>query len=335
MITKQQFDTAADCARGYVTSGNLAMVAIAISEAGGAEKCVAFGAEGREEPGLCDRQFALASISKAITGVLTAILYEQGVLDYEAPVMEYIPEFGTSEARRSIKLGQIFNHSTGLPSRFVDSCVEVDYDPVRMVDLLCTQELSDAPATVSRYSTHTFQIINEAIRRRLGLSMEAALAKYVCGPCGMTATSFYPDAALAMDTIDHPVPQGNAFEALARMEMSGGGLWSTLADLTKLGRAWLTPGKLVSAETLAKTTAIWNPLPVAGDEQTLCRRTLGFNKELRAAFCSQPESGFFHGGATGTLWYMDPERNLVFGFMTNKWNAGNDQAFDVLGCLYE
>jgi CubicO group peptidase (beta-lactamase class C family) len=67
----------------------------------------------------------------------------------------------------------------------------------------------------------------------------------------------------------------------------------------------------------------------------LCRRTLSFNKELRAAFRNQPESGFFHGGATGTLWYMDPERDLVFGFMTNKWNAGNDQAFDVLGCLYE
>ncbi|MHB8996719.1 MAG: serine hydrolase domain-containing protein [Armatimonadota bacterium] len=335
MITKQQFDAAATCARGYVTSGNLAMVAISVSQSGGAEHRVAFGSSGAEEPGLCDRQFALASISKAITGVLTAILYEQGVLDYEASVVDYIPEFGSSEARRSIKLGQIFNHSTGLPSCFADGCAKVDFDPAKMLELLYKQELLDAPGTISRYSTHTFQLISEAIRRRLGLSMEAALRKYVFEPCGMTATSFYPDAALAMDTIDHPVPQGWEFEALQRMEMAGGGLWSTLGDLTKLGRAWLTPGKLVSAETFAKATTVWNPVPVVDSGGVLCRRTLGFNKELRGTFRNQPESGFFHGGATGTLWYMDPERDLVFGFMTNKWNAGNDQAFDVLGRLYE
>ena len=333
MITQQQLDKAAQCARGYVTSGNLAMVAVAISDDEGLRSRVAFGATGDEQPDLCDRQFALASISKAITGVLTAVLYEQGVLDYDALITEYVPEFGTSDARRSIKLGQIFNHSTGMPSRFVDGCAQVDYDPARLLELLCTEQLVDMPGTASRYSTHTFQLINEAIKRRLGLSMEQALQQYVCGPCRMTATSFYPRADLAMEVIDHPVPEGAAYEAIQRMEMSGGGLWSTLDDLTKLGRAWLTPGKLVSAATFAKVTALWNPLPIVDGGGVLCRRTLGFDRAL-GCFPNQPESGFFHGGATGTLWYMDPERDLVYVFLTNRWGASNEQAFDVLGCLY-
>lgn len=332
MVTPQQLDNAAQCAREYVSSGNLAMAAVAASDDEGLRLRVAFGKDGEEYPDLCDRQYALASISKAITGVLTAILYEQGILDYEAPIIEYVPEFGTSAARRSIRLGQVFNHSTGLGSRFIDSCVQVDYDPVRMLDQLCTAPLEDEPGTASRYSTHTFQLIVEAIKRRLELSMEEALQRFLCEPCGMRDTSFYPRPEIAMEVLDHPVPEGAQFLAIQKMEMAGGGLWSTLDDLTRLGRAWLAC-KLVSPETFAKVTALWNPLPIVDGGGVLCRRTLGFDRAL-GCFPNQPESGFFHGGATGTLWYMDPERDLVYVFLTNRWGASNEQAFSVLGRLY-
>lgn len=331
MITQQQLDNAFACAKSYVDSGNLAMVAVAVSDADGAAR-VAYDADG-EQPSLCEGQFALASISKAITGVVTAVLYEQGVLDYEAFITEYIPEFGTSAARRSIKLGQIFNHSTGMPSRYVDGCLAANHGPGGMLELLCNEPLVDEPGTKSRYSTHTFQLIGEAIYRRTGLSLEQALQQYVCGPCGMTATSFYPSLELAMPVIDHPVPEGPTYEAVQRMELAGGGLWSTLDDLTKLGRGWLTPGKLVSAETFAKATTIWNPVPVVDNESVLCRRTPGWDRSL-GCFANQPESGFYHGGATGTLLYLDPARELVYVFLTNRWGAGNEQAFATLGCLY-
>lgn len=332
MITQQQLDNAFACAQSYVDSGNLAMVAVAVSDAEGAPARFACDPQG-EQPSLCDRQFVLASISKAITGVLTAVLYEQGVLDYDALITDYIPEFGTSDARRSIKLGQIFNHSTGMPSRYVDGCLAANYGPGGMLELLSTEPLVDEPGTKSRYSTHTFQLIGAAIQRRLGLSMEQALQQYVFGPCSMTLTSFYPSPALAMPVIDHPVPEGPTYEAIERMELAGGGLWSTLDDLTRLGRAWLTPGKLVSAETFAKATAIRNPLPIVDNESVLCRRAMGWDRAL-GCFPNQPESGFFHGGATGTLLYLDPARDLVFVFLTNRWGAGNEQAFATLDCLY-
>lgn len=332
MIAQQQLDSAFRCARSYVDSGNLAVVAVAVSDGTGPASRFAYDPSG-EQPSLCDRQFALASISKAITGVVTAILYEQGVLDYEAPITEYIPEFGTSDARRSIRLGQVFNHSTGMPSRYVDGCLAANHGPGGMLELLCNEPLVDEPGMKSRYSTHTFQLISEAILRRTALSMEQALQQYVCGPCGMTLTSFYPSPEFAMPVIDHPVPEGPTYEAVLRMELAGGGLWSTLDDLTKLGRAWLTPGKLVSAEIFAKATAIWNPLPLVDNESVLCRRALGWDRAL-GCFANQPESGFFHGGATGTLLYVDPARDLVFVFLTNRWGAGNEQAFATLDHLY-
>ena len=335
MLEQRQVDSALECARGYVASGHLPMVAVSASDGRGLRARVGYDQDGSERDEFCDGVYALASISKAITGVLVARLYEQGVLDYNTPIVDYIPEFGTNEARRGIKLGQIFTHSTGLQSRFVDSCHEVEYDPARLLALLCTEELVDEPGTHSRYSTHTYQLINAAIQRRLGLSMEAALQQVVCEPCGMTGTSFYPDPARAMPVVDHPVAEGPQFTAIQRMEMSGGGLWSTLDDLQALGRAWLTPGRLVQPETFALVTALQPGLPLAGDEKTLSRRTLGFNRERPASFPLQPESGFCHGGATGTLWYMDPDQDLVFVLLTNRWSSGNDHAFAALNCLYE
>ncbi len=329
-----QIQAALQHARSFVLSGDLPCAAIAVSDGDGLHARVAYRADGEEDPTLCNGQFALASISKAITGVLVARLCELGVLDYETPIVDYVPAFGTSAARRSIRLGQIFNHSTGMQSRFVDSCAQVDYDTARLLEVLCTEELVDEPGTRSRYSTHTYQLINAAIQARLGLTMQQALTRYLTMPCGMTATSYYPDAELAVPVVDHPVSANAAFEAVQRMEMSGGGLWSTLDDLQALGRAWLTPGELVSAETLAKATAVLPGLPMAGNESVLSRRTLGWNRERIAAFPGQPESGFFHGGATGTLLYMDPARSLVFVFLTSRWGAGNDQAFGVLNHLY-
>lgn len=332
MLNSQQLNAAQGLTRQYVCNGHLPLATMVIADQQGVQTWAAYGLGGEEQPELYDRQFALASISKAITGILVARLYEQGVLDYDAPVVEYIPEYGTSASRRSTRLGQIFNHSTGAPSRFIDACAEVEYKPDGMLALLCNEELQEEPGTRSRYTTHTFQLINEAIKRRLDLSMEQALQQYVCEPCGLTATSFYPDPILALPVVDHPVAEGAAYEAIQHMEMAGGGLWSTLADLQALGQAWLTLGKLVSEETFAKVTSLQPGLPIVGDESTLSRRTLGWDRSRQ--FKGQPEYAFYHGGATGTMLYLDPQRQLVFVLLANRWASGNDHAFEAVACLY-
>ena len=62
--------------------------------------------------------------------------------------------------------------------------------------------------------------------------------------------------------------------------------------------------------------------------------TVGWVKAGQGAFPEQPEVGFYHGGATGTLLWLDPARRLVFVFLSNRWGSGNEHAFDVLQRLY-
>ena len=43
---------------------------------------------------------------------------------------------------------------------------------------------------------------------------------------------------------------------------------------------------------------------------------------------------FTHGGATGTRLWVDPDRDLVFVFLTNLWGASDAAMFETLAGVY-
>ncbi|MDQ3406905.1 MAG: beta-lactamase family protein, partial [Chloroflexota bacterium] len=43
---------------------------------------------------------------------------------------------------------------------------------------------------------------------------------------------------------------------------------------------------------------------------------------------------FTHGGATGTRLWVDPDRDLVFVFLTNLWGASDAAMFESLAGIY-
>jgi CubicO group peptidase (beta-lactamase class C family) len=312
------------------------MAAVAIANRQELLVAKAFGSGGVESPELLGRQFALASITKAIAGVGVARLYEQGLVDYEKPIADYVPEFGVDAPRRKITLAHVFTHSTGLPSRFAEACAKGGYSPDVILRQLCQEPLAYPTGTRMAYTTHTYQLVNAVVARILdGASMTEFLTRFVFEPCGMRHTGFFPQRDLMMPVVGHPIPDSGALPAYCAMEMSGSGLWSTLHDLVALGQAWLTPGRLVSSATFEFVTNAQPGLPMVGRESERSRRTLGWVKEGQPRFPRQPESGFYHGGATGTLLWLDPARAMVFVFLSNRWASGNDHAFDVLNSLYE
>jgi len=328
-------EQAAEHARTYVTSGHLptALVALATStERIGTRAC---NETGEEATDLYDRRFALASITKAITGTGMACLADEGKLDYTKPVAEYIPEFGADEQRKRITVGDVFTHTTGLPSKFAPTMADGGCSSEVCRRWLLEDQLQSEPGTEMAYTSYTYQILNWLVERLTGGTMSSFLEEHVYGPCGMTGTSFHPGPEGGrVPTVDHPVKDAEHMEQFCKLEVSGGGLWSTAPDLLSLGQALLQPGKLLRPETFRLVTATRSTAP-RRDTGEPSARTWGWVKEEQPAFPCQPESGFYHGGATGTLLYLDPPRDLLFVFLSSRWGSGNDHAFATLNVVYE
>lgn len=327
------FARAARHACCYVRSGAIPSAVIAVANS--AELLAIEGYDGNAEESADVREaiFALASISKAITGVGIARLVDQGILRYEDPVANYIPEFGLDDARRRITIGHILTHSTALPNLGLAAYCRENLRPEELYKLAFEGALLFDPGAGMCYASHTFQLLNEIVQRVLGMRMSAFLKEHVFDPCGMTDTSFRPrDAARMMPIVDHPISDPEKIERLRQAELSGSGIWSTARDLVKLGQALLQRGRLMSEETFrlmvkSHRSVKWNT------GAPTCR-TFGWVKEKQPAFPNQPEHGIYHGGATGTLLWIDRQREFVYVFLTNRWTSSNVQAFATLDWFY-
>jgi len=327
------FEKAAEHAGTYVTSGHLPTALVAVATSKERVGLRAFGLDGKE-PALWEKRFALASISKAISGVGIACLVDRGKLDYTTPVCEIIPEFGTNDQRRRIAVGDIFTHTTGLPGRGAAEVTKAGCPPDLCRRWLVEDELLYEPGAEMLYTSYTYQLLNWIVERLLDVEMSAFLEEYVFTPAGMTGTSYRPGPEeRTVPTVDHPVADPEDMERYCRLEMSGSGMWSTASDLVRLGQVLLQPGRLMRPETFERTTVARSTVIRRGTDEPSCR-TWGWVKEPQAAFPLQTETGFYHGGATGTLLWIDPPRDLIFVFLANRWGSGNDHAFATLNVLY-
>ncbi|HOM82899.1 MAG: beta-lactamase family protein [Armatimonadetes bacterium] len=328
------FEEAASRARSYVTTGHLPCALLAVANRKRILFQRAFGAGGEEEPLLWECAFPLASITKSIVAVAIARLVERGTLDYTDPVARHLPEFVTAPWRERITLGDIFTHSTGLACISFTDFVERGESGEEGYNSLFAPDPVYEPGTRYQYATLTYQLLNAVIRRRLGVSMSRFLQENLYSACGMTHTAFNPvEPARAMPAVDHPADTPERLRRFGDLEPSGAGLWSTAPDLIRLAQALLTPGKLLTPEVYRRHTELRPSLPAVGGDG-VSRRTWGWNREIRPEFTRQPESGFFHGGATGTLLWIDPDADLIFVFLTNRWGSGNEHCFITLDALY-
>ena len=68
----------------------------------------------RSRPWQGDTIVMVASVTKGLTGLLGNMLIDRGLLDPEAPVARYWPEFAAA-GKQDLPVKYLFNHTAGLP----------------------------------------------------------------------------------------------------------------------------------------------------------------------------------------------------------------------------
>lgn len=273
--------------------------------------------------------FLLASITKPVTACALMLLVERGHVSLNDPVALYIPEF-KGEERQKILVRHLLSHTSGLPDMLPENiALRRAHAPLStFVERACQTPLLYPPNTDFAYQSKGIllaaEIVERVTKQRLRDFEEAEIFK----PLGMT------NSALGMGafTLEETVWCGNTTEQTEDEKHFGanspywrdmghpwGGMHSTTTDLAILLQTMLNKGtynnkRIFSSATVQTMTTNQNPFLNApwglgwGLANSLVWNDFG---EIVSP------TTFGHTGATGTVAWADPTRNLICVILTN------------------
>ena len=142
--------------------------------------------------------FGIGSTSKMFTTAAMMRLADQGKVDLDRPVTDYIPEFTMADARyKDITVRMLLNHSSGLMgSTYGNGFLFDDADTQAhdtLLDDLATQTLKAAPGAFSVYCNDGFTLAEIVIERVSGMSFTDFIHQEITGPLSMAHTKTMQD----------------------------------------------------------------------------------------------------------------------------------------------
>ena len=183
--------------------------------------------------------FRIASMSKAITGVVLARLQEQGKFDWNTSLYEYVPNFPEKPFDFTIK--QLAGHLAGIRSyKGNEYTLNKPFTIEQGIDLFKDDLLQSAPGTKFLYSSYGINLISYAIEKCLYRKFEDIAKDEVFKPLNMWNT--FPDRGKIINNEATPYTRSKkglnkATEVNNYFKLAGGGFLSTSHDIAKMGIA--------------------------------------------------------------------------------------------------
>ncbi len=329
---------------------------LAVGRRGGLARLRGYGRLGwADDDGVPDERsiYDMASVTKVV-GTTTAVmlLVDQGRLDLDAPVVDYLPWWADGDpAKRAVTVRQLLLHRAGLaPFRRFYFEIEGENAYKRAI---AAEALEYEPGTRTVYSDIGVMTLAFIVEALAGQTLDAFLAARVFEPLGMEDTGFLPDAELLariapteVDTVfRHTQVHGVVHDenAYAIGGVAGhAGLFSTAADLAAFAQTMLNGGvvgpcpgagvetapcadgdpRLIRSETFAEFTTRYDDS---------ASRALGWDTPSGRSSAGDYFTGraFGHTGYTGTSMWIDPELDVFVVLLTTRVNPTRDNSKHV------
>ncbi|HEX4301710.1 MAG TPA: serine hydrolase domain-containing protein [Rhizomicrobium sp.] len=124
------------------------------------------------------------STTKTMTALTALLLADRGLIDFDAPVAKYWPEFAAN-GKAAVKVSHLMSHSAGLSGWKEPVTVHDIYDWDKMTSLLAAQAPFWEPGTAPGYHGLTQgYLVGEVIRRVTGKSIGAVFREEIAQPLG-------------------------------------------------------------------------------------------------------------------------------------------------------
>jgi serine beta-lactamase-like protein LACTB len=217
-------------------------------------------------PATADTVYRVGSVSKLFTDIAVMQLVEQGKLDLDAPVTQYLPEFKpTNPFSKQITLRQLMTHRSGLVREPPVGNYFDDRNSAlpEMVASLNTTRLIYEPESRIKYSNAAIAVVGYILQQTQKDPFAKYLQEKLLEPMGMKKSSFERKEALMRD-LAHAVMwtyHGREFEAPTfELGISPAGcMYSTANDLAHFMTilfAGGTDGAIIKKSTLEQ---MWTP----------------------------------------------------------------------------
>jgi len=304
------------------------------------------------------------STGKAVAALVIARLVDRGLLDYDAPVADFWPEFAAS-GKSSVTVAQALSHQAGL-SGLSEEMDAADWFNAKLIEAkIARQTPLWELGTGSGYHPVTFGFIVDALARRTdGRSIGAILREDICGPGGI-------DFHIGLPESEH----GRVAEHAMPRQLPDLGVVTVPSELAFL-KPWSSPGRRgasqwrmhefpaanghATARALARLMSVYADGGKLENKRFISTQTLDalmrervcgpdkvlpFDLSWGAGVMRNTHGGFYgpepasigHSGWGGSCAMADPVRGLSAAYVMNRQKhhlAGDPRPLRLIDALY-
>ena len=275
-----------------------------------------------------DSMFLLASITKPITYLAGMMLVERGLLNLSDPVMRYIPEFAAHHKEDTLVL-HLFTHTSGMPDMLDNNAeLRARHAPLStfIEGAINAMPLFPAGTDYSYQSMGTLTVA-ELVQRLSGKTIRDFINDEILDPLGLKSTGlgsvgFDRERLVRVETPEYQAESNFGWNSRYWQELGApwGGMFSAPEDFAVICQTLLNGGRYGDVRLLAPGTVkmmTTNRLHDQPDLPEPIRRATpwGLGWRLNSAGTSSAFGNtlgpnvFGHTGATGTMCWIDPDRD--------------------------
>ncbi|NKW95923.1 serine hydrolase domain-containing protein [Bacillus toyonensis] len=289
-----------------------------------------------EQPLTKDTLYGIGSVSKMYATAAVMKLVDEGKVDLDAPVVNYVPDFKMKDGRyKRITPRMLLNHSSGLQGSTLSNAFLFNdndtYSHDFLLQQLSNQSLKADPGAFSVYCNDGFTLAEILAERVSGMSFTEFLHQRFTEPLKMNHTKTPQDKWRDEKRAGLYFPAYQGQLPIESVNVIGtGGVSSTAEDMVRFSQLFMGQGKGILSDKVVKAMeqeeykkGMW-----PGDGDNIFNYGLGWDSVKLYPFSEYGIKGLAKGGDTAlqhAILVVLPEQKMAAAVLSSGGRSSTNQ----------
>ncbi len=190
----RDFGVVDDYIQALMAEYDVAGTSIALVEDGSVVYTQGYGVRSTTtgDPVTPDTLFCIGSVTKSVTAAGIELLVDQGQLDLDTPIIEYVPDFKLSDpdATAKLTLRHLLAQTSGLPGTDAAWYLGNLADQQAVLDHIATLPLTAQPGEKYQYDNYNYVLAGHVLEQVTGQTWEDFIREQLFAPLDMRSAAF-------------------------------------------------------------------------------------------------------------------------------------------------